>query len=297
MMKYFHGLFLLVGLSAVFASRTTRLISASNPVPMTDILVNLGNLWNTRTHTFTQSSSKGLFWVGLIAGAQGSRPVEYRLIQSGSPIAGITRTSTSHNNYDTLSFEVLTSLNPRETLHVMSGTPLFADGERQTGITMFDLSNAMIAQNLVAFSVARNGSLSGYANPVQFNVELINPGHIYDTASYKFTAPTQGIYYFTFSVGLVARGTANFFLYRNNAPFMNLYRNPASHSGYDTMSRSVLIPLQANDKVFMVNNNNQVAWSSTQRMQTRFSGFKYEPRHGIKVKKVLSFCRSLHLYV
>ena len=284
-------LFLFVGVTAVFASRTSHLRAASNPVPMTDILVNLGNLWNTATHTFTQSSSKGLFWVGLIAGAQGSRPVEYRLIQSGSPIAGITRTSTSHNNYDTLSFEVLTSLNPRETLHVMSETPLFADGERQTGITMFDLSNAMIAHNLVAFSVARNASLSGYTNPVQFNVELFNPGHIYDTASYKFTAPRQGIYYFTFSVGLAAGGTVNFILYRNNAPFVNLYRSQAFHTGYDTMSRSVLIPLQANDKVFMVNNHNQMAWSTTQRMQTRFSGFKYEPRHGTKVKSVIKFSK------
>ena len=249
---------------------------------MNNVLVNQGNLWNSRTHTFTQSASKGLFWVGLIAGAPRGTPVGYMLHHSGSSVGGINRTSNSHTNVDTLSFELLVSLGPQETLHVDSRYGLFANEERQTGITIFGLSDAMVQDNLVAFSVARDTALSGYSNPVRFNIELHNPGHIYDTRSYKFTAPTSGIYYFTFSVGVVSRRTADFILYKNNAQFVNLYRSRISHSGYDTMSRSILMPLQANDKVFIVNNINQLAWSSP-ALQTRFSGFKYEPRNSIKV--------------
>ena len=258
------------------------MLSGSNPVPMNNILVNQGNLWNIRTHTFTQSGSKGLFWVGLIAGARPRTAVEYLLHQSSSAVGGITRTSISHSNVDTLSFELLVSLRPQETLHVYSRYGHFANSDRQTGITIFGLSDAMVKESAVAFSVARDATISGYANPVYFNIELHNPGHIYDSQSYKFTAPSTGTYYFTFSVGVFGNRTADFILYKNNAPFVNLYRSKTSHNGYDTMSRSILMPLQVNDKVFIVNNRNQMAWSS-QGLQTRFSGFKYEPRHGIRV--------------
>ena len=253
---------------------------------MTSILVNEGNRWNTRTHRFTQSASKGLYWVGLIAGVDRSNPVDYRLIQLGSPVGGIIRSSRYHNAVDTLSFELLTSLDPGQTLHVSTGYPLYSDGQRQTGITIFGLTDAMVQESLVAFSVARNLTLSGYANPVRFNVELHNPGHIYDAVTNKFTAPSRGIYYFSFTVGLVAGRTADFILYKNNAPFVNIYRRSTSHNGSDTMCRSILMPLEANDKVHIVNNYNQVTWT-TQEMQTRFSGFKYEPRHGTKVKTLI----------
>ena len=275
--------YLFVGASAVFASMSTALSSGRNPVPMNSILVNQENLWNTRTHRFTQSGSKGLFWVGLIAGAPTRTAVEYLLLhQSSSPVGGITRTSTSHSAADTLSFELLVSLDPQETLHVSSRYELYSNTDLQSGITIFGLTDAMVKESLVAFSVARDATLSGYANPVRFNIELHNPGHIYDTTSYKFTAPSTGIYYFTFSVGVFSRRTADFILYKNNEAFVKLYRSRISHTGYDTMSRSILMPLQANDKVFIVNNRNQMAWSS-QGLQTRFSGFKYEPRHGIRV--------------
>ena len=270
------------GDAAVFASRTSSMSSASNPVPMTSIITNYRNLWNTSTHIFTLSALDGLFWVGLIVGAESRTQVDYRLQHTGSPVAGITRTSTAHSSPDTLSRELPTYLSAGNTLHVSSGYRLHSDGDRQTGITIFCLSDSMMRDNLVVFHVARDETFAGYANPVPFNVELYNEGLGYDTASHRFIAPSDGIYYFSFSVGLISGETADFILYKNTDPVVNLYRAATTHNGFDTMSRSILLPLEEDDEIYLVNSNGKVAWSS-QLYETSFSGFKYEPKNGLPV--------------
>ena len=200
------------------------------------------------------------------------------------PVVGITTTSTNYDNLDTNGREFLVELYTADKLQISSGYPVRSNEEPKTGLTIFALSHLMVDE-AITFSVARDQTLSGHANPVPFSVENVNNGFHYDTFSHTFWAPSAGIYYFTFSVGLVAGGTADFVLYKNDEPFVNIYRTSTRHNGEDTIGRSIMMTLEADDTVHMVNNDNQVAWSS-QLFQTSFSGFKYEPRHGNQVTKI-----------
>ena len=278
--KFFYS-FSVIGNGAAFASRVTSypISGSTSPVPMSDVLTNHGDHWDTGSHVFRLSALKGFFWVGLIVGNPANTPVDFRLNRNGSPVGGITRTSTSHNANDTISHELLTYMETTQTLYVSSDYPLWSDHERQTGLTIFCVSDAMETDTFVAFSVARDETLSGYANPVPFIVELYNEGLGYDNESHKFTAPSSGIYYFTFSLGLLSEGTANFTIFKNNERFGSLYRTSTSHDGIDMMSRSMLLFLDEDDDVYMVNDDKQDVWSSPQ-LQTSFSGFKYEPMSG-----------------
>ena len=226
-------------------------------------------------------AAHGFYWVGLSVATYQKSPREYVLVRSGVPVVGITTRSTNYDHFDTNGREFLVELYTADTLQISTGYPVSSTEHPKTGLTVFALSHLMF-DDAVIFSVARDQTFSGHANPVPFNVENVNNGFHYDIFSHTFSAPSAGIYYFTFSVGLVAGGTANFDLHKNDEPFVNIYRTSTRHNGTDTIGRSIMMTLEADDTVHMVNNDNQVVWSS-QLFQTSFSGFKYEPRHGNQV--------------
>ena len=68
--------------------------------------------------------------------------------------------------------------------------------------------------DMVAFSVAREDTLSGSSNPVTFAVSLYNAGYHYDELRHNFIAPSSRVNFFSFSLDLIAG--ANFILYKNN---------------------------------------------------------------------------------
>ena len=156
-----------------------------------------------------------------------------------------------------------------------------------TSITIFSISNSM--DDMVAFSVARMESSTGYSNPVKFPVSLYNPGH-YDDLRNVFIAPSAGVYYFSFSLGLIAGVKANFVLYINNKSFVNILRESTTHTGTDTIGRSVLMELNEDDTVHIGNPAGYTARSS-ELQETSFCGFKYEPRHGNQVRLIA--CKNL----
>ena len=146
-----------------------------------------------------------------------------------------------------------------------------------TSVTAFSVSHRMV-DSLVAFSVAREESLSGFVAPFTFDTFLYLDGFHYDPFSHRFTAPSDGIYFFSFSVSLDAGKTAEFILYKNLEPFAGIVRRSTSHRGTDTIGRSIMMNLEEGDIIYMVNEAGQTARSSAMK-ETSFSGFKYEPRH------------------
>ena len=131
----------------------------------------------------------------------------------------------------------------------------------------------------VAFSVAREDTVSGHLEPLPFSTFLYNTGLHYHPLTHIYTAPSDGVYYFSFSVGLIAHGPAEFGLYKNFEPFANIVRKSTIHNGTDTLGRAVMMRLEQGDMIYMVNEAGQTARSSTM-METSFSGFKYQPKHG-----------------
>jgi hypothetical protein len=128
----------------------------------------------------------------------------------------------------------------------------------------------------VAFSVALNESQTGYMDPLPFTIELVNEGEYYDLETHKFKAPADGIYYFSFSVGMNAEGTANLVLYKNDIPLVNIIRTSTNMTGTDTTSRDIMMTLHEEDTVHLVNEQNWTARSS-QYFETSFSEFRYLP--------------------
>ena len=236
------------------------------------------------------NATHGLLWVGLTAGSSSGIPIEYILTKDGVTMAGIEVASTSHNNRHNTGREFALNMHSSETLSVKSNYPLYNDIFLQTGLTIFSLSDAMISP-VIAFCVARNQTLSGSANPMPFNVDVYNEELYYNQTSHAFQAKSSGIYYFSFSVGVQQRKTAEIILYKTGKPFASLVRQSTSHNGNSTLSRSIMMTLESGDTVHIVKNRNEAALSS-RLLETSFSGFKYEPVHRKLVNVVLSFINS-----
>ena len=138
-----------------------------------------------------------------------------------------------------------------------------------------------------AFCVASNHTISGYRKPVPFNTYLYNAGRYYNPLNHTHTAPSDGIYYFSFSVGLNAHREAEFVMYKNNEAYVNIIRRSTTHNGTDTIGRSVMMRLNLGDMIFIVNEAGRTARSSGM-METSFSGFKYQPKHRNMIQAIFA---------
>ena len=249
-----------------------------------------GSQWDPDTYSFkvTQSAA-GLYFVGLSVGVRPRTPANYILHKSGRRFGGITRTSVIHNNkYNghVISHDFLIPLYEADTLHVSSQYNVISYSDQlETSLSIFSLTHTMLDET-AAFCVASNHTISGYRKPVPFNTYLYNAGRHYNPLNHTYTAPSDGIYYFSFSVGLNAHREAEFVLYKNNKAYVNIIRRSTKHEGTDTIGRSVMMRLHRGDLIFMVNEARRTARSSSM-METSFSGFKYQPRHRNMVFKLI----------
>ena len=200
---------------------------------------------------------------------------------SGRRFGGISREATVplQSNCDVISHDFIIPVYAADTLHVSSDWSFHSlSNQLDTSLTLFNLKHIM-EDETTGFSVARVDSVSGTREPFPFDISLYKGGLHYNRSSHTFTAPSSGIYYFSFSVGLNAHSSAGFTLHKNALPYVNIVRKSTSHNGIDTIGRSVLMRLNQGDRIYMVNEAGQTARSS-HMMETSFSGFKYQPVHG-----------------
>ena len=222
----------------------------------------------------------GLYFISLSVGVYGPIPIKYSLWNKTGEIARITRTSTAHPDADTTSRDLIVGLSAPDSVYVSSGYQTFSDWYYYTSLSLFSICGTM-KEPPVAFSVARDSPTYGFLDPVTFNVHIVNEGFHFDR-SHRFTAPSDGVYYFSISVGLSSGRTANLTLYKNNKPLANILRLSTAHNGSDTLSRSIMTSLKKDDTIHVVNQENRDVWSSSS-LETSFSGFLYEPANGYSV--------------
>ena len=279
------------GDSLVFAGITSGYVSAGNPLHFPTIKTKRGGQWNDITSVFTIAESHGVYFVGLNVGVSYRTQGDYTMVLSGQRYAGITRRSTVHNNVDAIGRDVIAPLYAADTVHVSNRYRVYSAGNSylDTAITIFSISNIMVDE-MVAFSVARLDSSSGRANPVEFFEFLYNAGDHYNDYIHAFIAPSSGVYYFSYSLGLIAGGKANFTLYKDDEPFVNILRESTTHTGTDTIGRSVMMELEEFETVHIGNRAGYTARSSSLK-ETSFCGFKYEPKHGNQV--MLIMCKNI----
>ena len=269
--------------SVVFASMTGGSILAANPMPFNSILANNRQRWNESSHSYTMHAAQGVVWIGLIVGSPGATPIDYVLEKDGERFAGISASSTTHTTVINTGRDFALKLMVSESFSVASGYNMHSDSVRQTGLAAFSLTDAMVSP-LIAFCVARDEPLFGQTDPIAFNIDVYNEGFYYNWVTHAFHASSNGIYFFTFSVGVQQGQTAEIILHKNGEPFANLIRQSTSHNGNSTMSRSIMMTLETGSSVHIVNNNNQMALSS-KLLETSFSGFKYDPVHRNQVSR------------
>ena len=273
----------------VSAWSSEKVFNAVNPVVLDTVEANIGNMWDNTTdaHKFTMEKGKGIFYVALVSAANPSSAVDFVLQKSNMPFASCNQLDSSLMKLDPVGRDVILNVKSSETLHFSSNTGFSSNPIGYTNIAIFNIASL----STVFFSVARNSILSAFANPVTFNKILVNDNFHFNVSTNKFTAPSSGVYYFTFTVGVEAHQPAEFLLYVNDEPFTSITRQYTDHAGTDVIGRSIMMNLNASDTVHVVNKNSKVAWSSD-LLETSFAGFKYEPTQSNKVRNNL--CTRLH---
>ena len=254
------------------------------PLALNKTITTKGNLWDPDIYSFNVTpAAVGLYFVALSVRPYNA-PAKYILHKSGIGIGGITKSGKGEENYlDVKSHDFLIPLNASDTLHVSSDHAVFSySSQHDTSLSIFSLTHTMLDET-AAFCVASNHTLSGYRKPVPFNTYLYNAGRHYNPLNHTYTAPSDGIYYFSFSTGLNAHSKAMFALYKNHKAYVNINRKSTIHNGTDTIGRAVMMRLDRGDMIYMVNQAGHTARSSPV-LETSFLGFKYQPRHGNMVK-------------
>ena len=268
----------------LFSALISGVFNPSNPVRFSkrNVLVNIGTMWNSNIHKFTMTKNDGVFFVATGAANFNQKMLNFVLMKSDKPFASSSRNYTSVTT-ETTSRDIVMRLKRLDTLHFSSTTGLAGAMERFISIGIFNIGELMSSDNEpVVFSVARTSFLSGIADPVPFNQILVNDYLHYNVTSNKFTAPSHGIYFFSWSVGISGGLAVEFVLYINDQPFTSIIRQSTSYTGTDVIGRSILTFLNAGDTVHVVNRENKVAWSS-KLLETSFSGFQYQPVYAERV--------------
>ena len=145
-------------------------------------------------------------------------------------------------------------------------------------------SSAAIAASKIngeaAFSVKIGSSgvvdiANATATTVPFAVEEFDSDGVFNTSTYKFTAPSAGKYYFYFVVRKMNFTSARFVLdiYKNTTAVTTFETGDGS-SVYGTVGGSVILDLAQNDTMHAEIYQNQGDTQSIDKPNTRFFGFK-----------------------
>ena len=239
-------------------------------------------MWNQTQNRLEMVAAIGIFYVALSGGGYRNDELDYNLIRSGSPFAGCSRHSTRSFSFlpETTSRDIITELKGEDSLHIATDTGLYADANASS-LGIFSVSAAM-TPDLIAFAVARDSMTIGHLDPLPFNVLLVNEGGGYDELTHYFIAPTEGIYFISFSVGTFIQETTNMTLYKNLEPFVSIRRDSTSQTGTEVIGRAIMMNMEEGDSLKLVNKDDQFAWSS-ELLEISFNGFRYQPAHGMPV--------------
>ena len=241
-------------------------------------------MWSSAENKFTLASTHGIYYVGLAAGPfSGSSNIDYTLVKAGSPFASCKREFSNGVIAETTARDIMLELKSAETLHMSTSTGVYP-GE-YSSLATFSISGVM-KNDLVAFSVSRDSFIAGDVEPVPFTLLLVNERSAYDVFTHRVTAPSTGIYFLSFSAGGMKAQPANVTLYKNLQPFVDLRRDSTIQAGDDVLARGIMMPLNQGDILHLSNGAQSISLSSDLK-ETTFSGFLYNPAHGLQVGSLI----------
>ena len=218
-----------------------------------------------------------IYYIHLNAGARSGQRINLSL--RGGINADIFRNSTAHNGVDTISRDIIQTVNAGASLTVVNEHTgqLFSDAGRQTSFTAFDLQAMTLPSHLEVFSVARQSGYEG-SGEIPFDNILVDTGANYWNGT-RYMIQTAGIYLFTLSCGVRPGVSVNIEIRTSSTGSLaDITRNSLSQNAEDTMSSTVMGTLNVGDYVYVDLETGSI-YSDSER-QTYFGGFHYHPVEG-----------------
>ena len=138
---------------------------------------------------------------------------------------------------------------------------------------------------VVAFSVARSTSMTAQSL-VKYHVLILNTGQ-FDMETSTFTAPLDGIYYFSVSAGLLPHTILEVTLRVNGIGIFKILHFSTSHDDIETISGSTLLDLRTGDKVTPHLTKGHT-YSSSEQGELSLLCFLYSPKTGPSIAWLMS---------
>ena len=161
--------------------------------------INLCVFYSRITNTLTVPTTS-IYYIHLNAGARSGQRINLSL--RGGINADIFRNSITHNGVDTISRDIIQTVNAGASLTVINEHTgqLFSDAGRKTSLTAFDLQAMTLPSHLEVFSVARQSGYEG-SGEIPFDNILVDTGANYWNET-RYMIQTAGICLFTLSCGV-----------------------------------------------------------------------------------------------
>ena len=229
--------------------------------------------FNTSSNSFSVSQ-RSLYWFHLSAGVSATSTTNYSL--NGLNYSAFVYSSAAGYPQDQLTTDTLQWVHLNALLSVSSDQALYSTSNYETAWLGFRLDNLFAP--LVAFAVQLTQSYTT-ASAIIFDRILVNEGNKYNKNDGSFTAPANGIYFFSSTT------INNVYITVNNVyNKICVVLNDDVHTSNDLVSSrgSVVLTLNANDKVQVKPRLNDFIRTNPDGF-ANFNGFLYSPISGIKV--------------
>ena len=218
-------------------------------------------------------------------------------IDGGPAHLNLYQSYASPNYFDSISRCGIASLKPAQNLTMKSRYLNSDRGINQTYWAGFRIDN-LFQPLIVIGAITPAGDYPIYFlgqlnQPIKYEIIWLNLGLAWNYAKKLFTAPISGIYFFSFSIGVVftyiSRTYELHLLVQQNliCSAKTSLSNYLPYDGIMLLSKSCLLSLTAGDDVAVV--NYPVYISDIETFQTVLHGFLYSPQYTQQVCFILKF--------
>lgn len=214
----------------------------------------------------------GIYVISFTTGLSRNAGQTVRALVNGDVSTAIFVTDTAHGGEDTATLTFLADLAEDDSLQlVLSRGTVYSDIRHLTAFNGFLYAPR---GNLVAWQLYRTADLEGPADPVSFDIVVLDTADQWNPSNSRYTVGTAGVYCINLNAGMVARIGMGLSVMINQFNEMAVYRSSVNHNGFDTRGRSLIVRLAQGDQLRVSLAVSFELESSEDLRQTSFSGFR-----------------------